>query len=148
MPHKKIKTSPKNNFPIWIVVLALVVLLAGAGIAIALRPQPVATQLPAEITVAQVAQAQKGGAFILDVREPSEWTQAHISGATLIPLGQLPNRLNEVPKNREVIVVCRTGVRSAQGRDILKQAGFTNVTSMTGGLTQWQAQGLPVVSGR
>ena len=90
---------------------------------------------------------QKGGAFILDVREPSEWTQFHIQGATPIPLGSLPNRLAEVPKDRPVVVVCRTGHRSAQGRDILLQAGYTQVTSMTGGLTEWQAQGLPVASG-
>jgi rhodanese-related sulfurtransferase len=69
--------------------------------------------------------------------------QFHISGATLIPLEDLPNRLNEIPKDREVVVVCRTGHRSAQGRDILTQAGFTNVTSMAGGMTEWQAQGLP-----
>ena len=88
------------------------------------------------------------GAFILDVREPSEWTQFHISGATLIPLGDLSNRLNEVPKDREVVVVCLTGIRSPQGRDILIKAGYTKVTSMTGGLTQWQAKGMPVVTGQ
>ncbi len=148
MPHKNIKPSPKKAFPVWIIALGIVALLVVAGVVIAGQPQPVATRLPAEISVAQAAQAQKDGALILDVREPSEWTQAHISGATLIPLGDLPNRLNEVPKDREVVVVCRTGHRSAQGRDILLQAGFTQVTSMTGGLTQWQAQGLPVVAGQ
>jgi rhodanese-related sulfurtransferase len=104
--------------------------------------------LPLEITVAQAAQNRDQGAFILDVREPSEWTQFHIPGATLIPLGDLPNRLNEVPKDRQVVVVCRTGHRSAQGRDILLQAGFTQVTSMAGGMTAWQAQGLPVATGQ
>jgi rhodanese-related sulfurtransferase len=84
----------------------------------------------------------------LDVREPSEWTQFHIPGATLIPLGDLPKRLNEVPKDRVVVVVCRTGNRSAQGRDILLNAGFTNITSMAGGVTQWQVQGLPIATGQ
>ncbi len=148
MPPKKYKSSQKKAFPLWIVAVGLVILLVAAGIVIASQPQATATRLPAEISVAQASQAQKDGAFILDVREPSEWTQAHIAGATLIPLGDLPNRLNEVPRDREVVVVCRTGHRSAQGRDILTQAGFTQVTSMTGGLTQWQAQGLPVVSGQ
>ncbi|MBU3927578.1 MAG: rhodanese-like domain-containing protein [Bacteroidetes bacterium] len=87
------------------------------------------------------------GAFILDVREQSEWDQFHIPGATLIPLGELPNRLNEVPKDKTVVVVCRTGHRSAQGRDILLNAGFTQVTSMTGGVTEWQAQRLETVTG-
>ncbi len=149
MPPKKYKSSQKKAFPIWIVAVVIVILLAAAGIVIAQQPpQAAATQLPSEISVAQASQAQIDGAFILDVREPSEWTQAHIAGATLIPLGDLPNRLNEVPRDREVVVVCRTGHRSAQGRDILKQAGFTQVTSMTGGLTQWQAQGLPVITGQ
>ncbi len=148
MPHKAIKTSQKKAFPIWIAVLAVAVLLVVAGVVIAQQPPAAAIRLPAEISVTQAAQAQKDGAFILDVREPSEWTQAHIAGATLIPLGDLPNRLSEVPKDREVVVVCRTGHRSAQGRDILLQAGFTQVTSMAGGLTQWQAQGLPVKTGQ
>ncbi len=148
MPHKQVKTSPKKTFPVWIVALVIIVLLAAAGIVITQQPRPVATQLPAEISVTQAAQAQIDGAFILDVRQPEEWAQGHISGATFIPLEDLPNRLSEVPKDREVVVVCRTGLRSAQGRDILKNAGFTRVTSMAGGLTQWQAQGLPVVSGQ
>ncbi len=148
MPHKNIKTSQKKAFPIWIIALGIVLLLVVAGVVIAKQLQPAATRLPAEISVTQAAQAQKDGAYILDVREPSEWTQAHISGAALIPLGDLPNRLNEVPKDREVVVVCRTGHRSVQGRDILLQAGFVQVTSMAGGLTQWQAQGLPVATGQ
>ncbi len=104
--------------------------------------------LPAEISVAEAADQREQGAFILDVRQPEEWQQFHIPGATLIPLGELPNRLNEVPKDRPVVVVCRTGHRSAQGRDILLNAGFTQVTSMAGGVTEWQAQGLPVATGQ
>jgi rhodanese-related sulfurtransferase len=100
------------------------------------------------VTVTQTAQLRDQGAFILDVREPSEWTQFHIPGANLIPLGSLPNRINEVPKDRQVVVVCRTGIRSAQGRDILLKAGFTKISSMTGGMNQWQAQGLPIATGQ
>ncbi len=149
MPHKKGKTAPKKSFPIWIAAVAfLVVLVAAAGIVLSQQRAPAATQLPAEISVAQAAQAQKDGAFVLDVRQLEEWAQGHISGATLIPLEELPNRLSEVPRNREVVVVCRTGIRSAEGRDVLKSAGFTRVTSMAGGLTQWQAQGLPLVTGQ
>ena len=126
----------------------VVVILAVAVFIVLQQSQRAAAPLPAEITVAQAAQQRDQGAFILDVREPAEWAQFHIPGATLIPLGELPNRLNEVPKDRQVVVVCRTGIRSAQGRDILLKAGFTRVTSMTGGLTQWQAQGLPVATGQ
>jgi len=148
MSRKKSTTPAKKAFPMWGWIGAAVVIIAAIVIIVLLNSHPVVAALPAEITVDQAAQKQAQGAFILDVREPSEWTQFHISGATLIPLGDLPNRLNEVPKDRPVVVVCRTGHRSAQGRDILIAAGYTQVTSMTGGLTQWQAQGLPVVSGQ
>jgi rhodanese-related sulfurtransferase len=103
--------------------------------------------LPAEISVAEAAQQRDAGAFILDVREQDEWEQVHIPGATLISLQQLAQRTGEVPKDRPVVVVCRSGNRSAQGRDILRQAGFTEVTSMAGGMNDWQAAGYETVSG-
>ena len=147
MKKSKSKSKTLKRFPIWgwmlialgiisIVVIVLVTTLNSAS------------ATPTEVTVAQAVKLQDQGAFILDVREPNEWTQAHIAGATLIPLGELPNRLNEIPKDKTVVVVCRTGHRSAQGRDILLQAGFTKVTSMSGGLTEWQSQGQPVISGQ
>ena len=85
--------------------------------------------------------------MILDVREQSEWEQGHIEGATLIPLGQLFQSSAELPTDQTIVVVCRSGNRSAQGRDILETAGFTTVTSMTGGMNDWQAQGYPIVTG-
>lgn len=105
------------------------------------------TALPSEVTPAQAAKLVEQGAFLLDVREVSEWTQWHIQGATLIPLGELPNRLDEIPQDQKIVVYCRTGNRSAEGRDILLNAGFPQVTSMSGGITAWQGQGNPVVSG-
>jgi rhodanese-related sulfurtransferase len=106
-----------------------------------------ATTLPLTVGVAQAAALKDRGAFVLDVREPNEWATGHIRGATLIPLGQLADRTGEVPRDRTVVVVCHTGNRSAQGRDILRQAGFTNVTSMTGGMAAWIAAGLPIQTG-
>ena len=90
---------------------------------------------------------QKAGGLVLDVREPSEWAGGHIAGATLIPLGELPARLAELSKDRTIVVVCHSGNRSAQGRDILRDAGFPSVTSIAGGMTAWLAAGLPVVTG-
>jgi rhodanese-related sulfurtransferase len=87
------------------------------------------------------------GAFILDVRQPEEWNEVHISGATLIPLGDLASRVDEVPTDQEVVVVCRSGNRSQQGRDILLSAGYEQVTSMAGGINQWSSAGLETVSG-
>ncbi len=148
MSAKKGKPTPKKKFPIWVIGIAVIALIAVAVLVLSQPSTPAAVQLPPEITAAQMAEKQKNGAFILDVREPSEWAQFHIQGATLIPLGQLPNRLNELPKDREIVVYCRTGHRSAQGRDIIKNAGYSLVTSMAGGITEWQAQGFPTVSGQ
>jgi rhodanese-related sulfurtransferase len=142
------KHDSKKPFPTWGWILLAVAVLAIASFAILQKSQSAVVSLPAEITVDQAAKMRDQGAFMLDVREPNEWTQFHIPGATLIPLGSLPGRLNEVPKDRDVVVVCRTGHRSAQGRDILLNSGFTKVTSMAGGVTQWQAQGLPIATGQ
>lgn len=87
------------------------------------------------------------GDFVLDVREPSEWVAGHIPGATLIPLGELQGRIGELPRDQAIVVVCRSGNRSAQGRDILLAAGFTAVTSMAGGMTEWATAGNEVVAG-
>jgi rhodanese-related sulfurtransferase len=109
---------------------------------------PISTvPLPDEISVADTAAKRDAGAFILDVRTPDEWNEYHIPGATLIPLDQLETRLNEVPKDKEVVVVCRSGNRSKPGRDALKAAGYTRVTSMIGGLNEWKSAGLPTVAG-
>ena len=104
--------------------------------------------LPLEIDVAAAAKLQADGAFMLDVREPDEWVAGHIDGATLIPLGELQARAAEVPADRQVVVVCRSGNRSATGRDILLGAGVPSVTSMAGGMTAWAAAGNPVATGQ
>ncbi len=148
MKMKKGKRPVKKGFPGWAwggVIVAIVLVI---GFMIYQGMQPAKVSLPAEISVAQAAEKRDQGAFILDVRQPEDWQQFHIPGATLIPLGELPNRLNEVPKNKEIVVVCRTGHRSAQGRDILLNAGFPRVTSMAGGVTQWQAEGLAIATGK
>jgi len=89
---------------------------------------------------------QKGDTFFLDVREQEEWDEYHAPNTTLIPLGQLAARVGEIPvaKDQPIVVVCRSGNRSDEGRDILKQAGFTNVTSMDGGLKTWRDLGYPI----
>ncbi len=146
---KKKQPSKGQPFPIWIGVLVGLVVLAAAGILIFGQPgqKAASTPMPDTVSVAQAAALRSQGAFILDVRQPEEWNQFHIPGATLIPLGDLSSRLTEVPKDQNVVVYCRTGVRSAQGRDILRQAGYTQVTSLEGGITAWQAQGEPVAAG-
>ncbi len=103
--------------------------------------------LAAEVSVDEASRLRDAGAFMLDVREPDEWAAGHIEGATLIPLGELAARAKEVPADRQVVVVCRSGNRSAQGRDVLLGAGLPSVTSMAGGMNDWAASGKPVVTG-
>lgn len=79
----------------------------------------------------------------------SEWNKYHAPGTTLIPLGELSARLNEIPRDEPIVVLpivvlCRSGNRSQQGRDILLQAGFTNITSMAGRLKTWRDAGYPI----
>ena len=102
--------------------------------------------LPLEVSVAEADALRQDGALVLDVREPSEWAAGVIPDATLISLGDLPNRLDALPRDQAIVVVCRSGNRSAQGRDILLDAGFARVTSMAGGMTDWSAAGLPVAA--
>ena len=107
-----------------------------------------AASLPATISVEQAYQKYNQGAFVLDVRTQEEWNDFHAPGTTLIPLDELPGRLDELPRDREIVVVCRSGNRSQQGRDILLGAGFTQVTSMSGGLNEWRSAGYPTETGQ
>lgn len=82
------------------------------------------SSLSLEVSDQEAASMRDQGAFVLDVREPEERADYHMPDSTLIPPGELSNRLGEVPTDRKIIVVCRTGNRSAQGRDILLAAGY------------------------
>lgn len=100
--------------------------------------------LASTVSVDEAHAMAQNGAFVLDVRTVEEWNEFHAPNSTLIPLDQLASRLNEVPRDRQIVVVCRSGNRSQQGRDILLNAGFEQVTSMTGGLNEWRASGFPI----
>ena len=100
--------------------------------------------MASEISVQEAYQKFQQGAFLLDVRTPEEWNDFHAVGATLLPLEELPNRLSEVPRDREIVVVCRSGNRSQEGRDILRKAGYERVTSIAGGMNAWRDAGYPV----
>jgi rhodanese-related sulfurtransferase len=85
--------------------------------------------------------------YLLDVRQPGEYTQGHIPGAKLIPLDQLANRAHKLPKNREIICVCRTGNRSRIATRQLNEAGYQAI-NLKGGMIGWQQKGLPVKKGK
>lgn len=143
---QKKKSQKQNSLWLWgglgiVLLIVLSVLLfnnqGGAGTA----------DLPREISVEEAVAKRDAGAFILDVRQPEEWNEFHVENSTLIPLGDLEARMSELPRDQEIVIVCRSGNRSGQARDILLGAGFTQVTSMAGGLNQWKASGYPTVSG-
>ena len=126
---------PAVQLAILAFVALLVYLIASGG--------GTTSALAREVNVDEAYQMYQDGVFVLDVRTQEEWDEYHAPNTTLIPLDQLPARLSELPKDREILVVCRSGNRSQQGRDILLNAGFT-ATSMAGGLSEWYAKGYPI----
>ncbi len=93
---------------------------------------------------AQAAVAQ--GTLLVDVREPHEWNAGHMPGAILIPMGQIVNRLSELPRDRDIIFTCRSGNRSGTIKDMLiDEHGYTRVHNLLGGILAWQALGLDVI---
>jgi rhodanese-related sulfurtransferase len=84
-------------------------------------------------------------AYVLDVREDDEWRAGHVDGAVHIPMGVLLNRLDEVPQDVRVYVMCRVGGRSGQVTQYLGQRGW-DVVNIDGGMLAWEAAGRPMVS--
>jgi len=83
--------------------------------------------------------------FILDVRSKEEFDSGHIEGAYLVPVSELENRLAELPQDKPIIVYCRSGSRSTSAANILLEKGFKEIFNMTGGITEWQSKGFPVI---
>lgn len=135
------KQQKRQQKFIWISIASIVIIVF-AGI-LYVTNKPGTATLPAEISVSQAYQEYQKGTFFLDVRTPEEWNDYHIPNTMLIPLDELPSRVNELPKDAPIVVVCRSGNRSQVGRDILLQAGFENVTSMSGGVNAWRSAGYP-----
>jgi rhodanese-related sulfurtransferase len=98
-----------------------------------------------EVDVAALAGAP-ADAFVLDVRQPEEYEAAHVPGAVLLPLDQLGARLDEVPKEEHLYVICRSGGRSAAAVQALTGAGY-DATNVAGGTLAWIDAGHPTVSG-
>lgn len=91
-------------------------------------------------------EAHPGGATVVDVREPEEYVEGHVPGALLIPMGQVPNRIDEVPPGDPVYVICATGNRSKTSADQLEAAG-REAYSVKEGTMGWIGRGLPVITG-
>lgn len=143
------KSTPRQPGAwIWLGALGVAFVVLAGMIWLNIRDQEAASRaqdLPDQISVQQAHEKFTQGVFLLDVRTPEEWEEFHVEGTTLIPLDELPGRVDELPRDQEIVVVCRSGNRSQEGRDILRQAGFTQVTSMTGGLLDWREAGYPLI---
>jgi rhodanese-related sulfurtransferase len=147
MARKSVKKQ-QNQTTLMLIGFGALILIIAAVFALSQPTAPEAgVALPLEISVQEAFSYREEGAFVLDVRTPEEWEEGHIPGATLIPLDQLENRLAEVPTDEEIVVICRSGNRSAVARDILLGAGFESVTSVAGGFNQWTANNFPVEIG-
>lgn len=98
-----------------------------------------------EIDIAQLA-SSGDRATVVDVREPAEYVAGHVPGAALVPMGQLPARLEELDRTRPVYVVCASGNRSAAMTDFLIAKGY-DAYSVAGGTAAWARAGRPVETG-
>jgi hydroxyacylglutathione hydrolase len=96
------------------------------------------------LTLAQVSsQLRADRVTVLDVRGEGEWKSGHLPGSLNVPVGSLDGRVNEIPRDRPVIVHCQTGARGAIAASLLRSRGFTDVRFFPGGFAEWGAAGLP-----
>lgn len=104
------------------------------------------SELPVDVDVHTVASIKdRPDVYLLDVREQWEYDESHLPGVNLLPMAEIPANLAKIPTDKEVIVTCRSGNRSSQITDYLRQNGFSNVHNMQGGILAWQQAGYEVV---
>ncbi|MEY2404670.1 MAG: hypothetical protein QOD38_2221 [Acidimicrobiaceae bacterium] len=99
-----------------------------------------------EIDVAELARLREGGVVLVDVRAPDEFESFHVPGAQLIPLADVPERIDEIPSDERVYVICLSGARSAKAVQYLNQQGYDTV-NVAGGSKAWREAGHPVEHG-
>jgi rhodanese-related sulfurtransferase len=90
---------------------------------------------------------EPAGPIILDVREPDEFATVRVEGSAHLPMSGFVQRIGELPKDRQLLVLCATGVRSAAVTGYLLRSGWSDVANVGGGITAWQKAGLPVRRG-
>ena len=136
----------KKILLIMMMVLSIALVACGGGADTAVSESEVdIANLPDEVDVQTVAEIMNSeDVFVIDVREQWEYDEGHLPGITLIPMNEVPSRLGEIPTDKEVIVTCRSGNRSGQVTDFLREQGYDNVHNMEGGILAWEAAGLPV----
>ncbi len=101
-----------------------------------------------EITIEELKIALITGAQVIDVRETDEYVSGHVSGATHIPLGTVPNNMEPFRSDDDIYVICQSGGRSMRACEFLHDQGITNVVNVIGGTAGWIALGNPVTTGQ
>jgi rhodanese-related sulfurtransferase len=99
-----------------------------------------------EIDIPELARLHASGAPVIDVREPDEYTTAHVPGATLIPLATVPDHVDQVPSDGTVYVICAMGARSRRAAEFYRARGIDAV-NVAGGTTAWVEAGQPISTG-
>jgi len=108
------------------------------------RRDPPTPSVPAILPAQAAPLVRAGRAVLVDVRESDEWAEARIPGAIHLPLGELEARMHELPRDRTLILQCRSGNRSRGATEFLLQSGFGDVANLEGGILRWAREGLPV----
>jgi hydroxyacylglutathione hydrolase len=112
--------------------------------AVSRAPEGTISRIP-QVEPAELGRMPSGEApLVIDVRHDSEWDSGHLPTAVHIPLGQLTDRLGELPQRRPLITQCQSGARSAIAASVLRRAGFADVSNLVGGYAAWEQAGLPI----
>ncbi len=135
----------KKSLLILLMMLGVVLVACGGGKTAVSEEAIDVANLPDTVDVQTVADLlDNEDVYVLDVREQWEYEEGHIPGITLLPMNEVPANLDQIPTDKEVILTCRSGNRSGQVTDYLREQGFDNVHNMEGGILAWEAAGLPV----
>ena len=144
---KRAARPKKSNRPFW-VVLFLVVAVVAIGLLIVQAANDASPwQYSEEISPIDAQAMIHRGAIVVDVRSYEEYISGHIEKSLWMPLEELTSLMQALPRDKLIITVCRSGVRSIQARYILQEDGIEQVTSLKGGMEAWLAADLPVVYG-
>lgn len=140
------KAKAKKNQRTPIIAATIVVVAAVLIAVVVMLTRTSSTNAPKLISPSAYMQQfvdAKATHTLIDVRTAEEFASGHIAGAVNIPVEVLASRLSDVPRDRTVVVYCRSGNRSKQAAEILSKAGYSDIRDL-GGLNAWSAQGLPV----
>jgi rhodanese-related sulfurtransferase len=112
------------------------------------QPPPTPTIPTIDVREADRRRREEAGRpLVVDVREPNEFAAVRLEGVALVPMSTFATRFEELPRDRPLLLMCAAGSRSAAATAHLLRNGWTDVTNVAGGITDWERAGLPVVRG-